>query len=122
MDAANTSSVLAVRSFPESETAIEVLDDGVVCRRRDWEHSLKTVARMGTTRGGEFVDGIYFRYQGGQVRSLSSLLSFVGSGQYQERYQAVEVPPTKIRRYQLDEARKFADDLGVRLVAATHGN
>jgi hypothetical protein len=77
---------------------------------------------MGTKRGGEFVDGIYFRYQGGQVRSLSSLLSFVGSGQYQERYQAVEVPPTKIRRYQLDEARKFADDLGVRLVAATHGN
>jgi len=28
MDAANTSPVLAVRSFPESETAIEVLDDG----------------------------------------------------------------------------------------------
>ena len=58
-----------------------------------------------------FVDGLHFRYHGGQVRSLLSLLSYVGSGQYRERYLGVKIPPTNLQEHQLEQARAFADSL-----------
>ncbi len=113
---------IPIRSFLESDTAAKVLNGkpftGAVCCRRYWKHNLKTVRRMGTKRGGEYVDGIHFRYQGGQVRSLFSLLSFLGTGEYKERYHGVKIPPTNLQDYHLDEARKFAAALGNRLVSA----
>lgn len=84
--------------------------------RRYWKHNLKTVRRLGTERGGVFADGIHFRYQGGQVRSLLSLLSYLGSGEYRERYLGVKIPPTNLQDYHLEEARKFADGLASRLL------
>jgi hypothetical protein len=112
-----------VRSFLESDAAAKVLKvkpfTGAVCCRRYWNHNLKTVRRMGTKRGGDFVKGIHFRYQGGQVRSLFSLLSFLGSGEYMERYHGVKIPPTNLQDYHLDEARTFANTLGNRLVTAS---
>jgi menaquinone-dependent protoporphyrinogen IX oxidase len=111
-----------IRSFLESDTASQVLNGkpfaAAVCCRRYWKHNLKTVRRLGTHRGGEFVDGIHFRYQGGQVRSLLSLLSYLGSGHYQDRYLGVKIPPTNIQDYHLEAARKFADGLANRLVAS----
>ena len=65
-----------------------------------------------------FADGIHFAYQGGQVRSLLSLLSYLGSGKYRERYLGVKIPPTNLQDYHLDEARKFADGLVSRLADA----
>jgi hypothetical protein len=53
----------------------------VVCRRYS-RHNLKTVRRLGAERGGEFLAGIHFKYAGGQVRSLLSLISYLGSSQY----------------------------------------
>jgi hypothetical protein len=109
-----------IRSFLESEAADTVLNGkpftGVVCCRRYWKHNLKTVKRLGTKCGGSFTDGIHFRYQGGQVRSLLSLLSFLGTGEYRERYHGIKIPPTNIQDYHLDQARKFADTLADRLV------
>ena len=86
-----------VRSFLQSDAASRVLGGkpfaaAAVCCRRYWKHNLKTVRRLGTERGGVFADGIHFRYQGGQVRSLLSLLSYLGSGEYRERYLGVEDP------------------------------
>ena len=108
-----------IRSFLESDTASQVLNGkpfaAVVCCRRYWKHNLKTVRRLGTKRGGVFADGIHFRYEGGQVRSLLSLLSYLGSGDYRERYLGVKIPPTNIREYHLEAARKFADGLANRL-------
>jgi menaquinone-dependent protoporphyrinogen IX oxidase len=79
-----------IRSFLESDTAGRVLNGkpfaAAVCCRRYWRHNLKTVRRLGTERGGVFADGIHFRYEGGQVRSLLSLLSYLGSGDNRERY------------------------------------
>jgi hypothetical protein len=110
-----------VRSFLESPTASRVLNGkpfaAVVCCRRYWKHNLKTVRRLGTERGGVFAGGIHFRYQGGQVRSLLSLLSYLGSGEYRERYLGVKIPPTNLRDYHLAEARKFADGLADRLLS-----
>ena len=86
-----------IRSFLESDTAGKVLDGrpfaAAVCCRRYWKHNLNTVRRLGTERGGTFTDGIHFRYEGGQVRSLLSLCSYLGSGEYRQRYLGVEFPP-----------------------------
>ena len=108
-----------IRSFLESDTASQVLNGkpfaAAVCCRRYWRHNLKTVRRLGTKHGGVFADGIHFRYQGGQVRSLLSLLSYLGSGEDRERYLGVKIPPTNIQDYHLQAARKFADGLADRL-------
>ena len=66
---------------------------GRVFCRRYWKHNLKTVRRLGTWAGGNFADGIHFRYLGGQIRSLLSLVSYLGSGEYRQRYLGVEIPP-----------------------------
>jgi hypothetical protein len=111
-----------VRSFLQSDTASRVLGGkpfaAAVCCRRYWKHNLKTVRRLGTERGGVFADGIHFRYQGGQVRSLLSLLSYLGSGEYRERYLGVKIPPTNLQEHHLEEARKFADGLASRLLVS----
>jgi hypothetical protein len=110
-----------VRSFLESATASRVLNGkpfaAAVCCRRYWKHNLKTVRRLGTERGGVFAGGIHFRYQGGQLRSLLSLLSYLGSGEYRERYLGVKIPPTNLQDHHLAEARTFADGLANRLLA-----
>ncbi len=108
-----------VRSFLQSDAAGRVLKGkpftAAVCCRRYWKHNLKTVRSLGTKHGGVFADGIHFRYQGGQVRSLLSLLSYLGSGEYRERFLGVRIPPTNIQDHHLQEARKFADGLANRL-------
>ena len=73
---------------------------------------------MGTKRGGAFADGIHFRYQGGQVRSLLSLLSYLGSGEYRDRYPGIKIPLTNLQEHHLTEARKFADGLANRITSA----
>jgi hypothetical protein len=108
-----------IRSFMGSETAGRVLKGkrfavAVVCRRY-WRHNLKTVRRLGTEHGGVFVDGIHFRYEGGQVRSLLSLCSYLASGEYRRRYLGIKIPPTNIQEYHLAEARTFANGLADRL-------
>jgi hypothetical protein len=111
-----------IRSFLESETAGQVLTGrrfaAFVACRRYWKHNLKTVKRLGTRHGGVFVDGIHFRYQGGQVRSLLSLISYLGSGEYRDRYLGVKIPPTNLQEHHLAQARTFADELADRLPVA----
>ena len=112
-----------IRSFLESDTASRVLNGkpfaaAVPCRRY-WRHNLKTVRRLGTKLGGVYTDGIHFRYQGGQVRSLLSLISYLGSGEYRDRYLGVKIPPTNIQDYHLEAARTFADGLASRILAGT---
>ena len=109
-----------IRSFLESDTAGKVLDGrpfaAAVCCRRYWKHNLNTVRRLGTERGGTFTDGIHFRYEGGQVRSLLSLCSYLGSGEYRQRYLGVKIPPTNLQQYHFDQAREFATGLAERLM------
>jgi multimeric flavodoxin WrbA len=112
---------VAMRTFMESDSAKQVLKGKpfatVICCRRYWKHNFKTLQRKGKQCGGVFVDGIHFAYQGGQVHSLLSLLSYLGKGEYKERYLGVKIPQTNIQDYHLDQARRFAGDLGARLVA-----
>jgi flavodoxin len=109
-----------MRTFMESEEARKALAGKpfatVVCCRRYWKHNFKTLQRKGKICGGNFADGIHFTYQGGQVHSLLSLLSYLGSGEYRERYLGVKIPRTNIQDFQLDQARTFADGLVTSLV------
>src|SRR5271154_5015855 len=106
---------LPVRSYLESDAAASVLKGThfvpiVVCRRY-FGHNLRTVKKLATQRGGKYLDAIHFSYQGGQVKSLLSLLSYLGSGEYRKRYLGVPIPPTNIQEDQLQQAKTFAGKL-----------
>src|SRR6266508_5786617 len=80
---------MPLRSYLKSDEAAKVLAGKpfaayVVCRRY-WSVNLKEVRKLGTRQGGEYVDGIRFTYEGGQIRSLLSLLSYFGKGEMRER-------------------------------------
>ena len=115
------STSVPVRSFLESETASKVLAGkpfaATVACRRYYGHNLRTVEKLGKERGGTFVDGIHFSYQGGQIRSLLSLISYLGSGEYREKYLGVKIPPTNLQDYHLEQARAFAGKLADRLAS-----
>lgn len=112
-----------IRSFLESESATRILKGrrfavAVLCRRY-WRHNLNTVRKLGTKCGGIFVGGIHFAYEGGQIRSMLSLISYLGSGECRQRYLGIKIPPTNLREHQLDEARRFANELADQLFAKT---
>src|SRR3954454_22157337 len=69
-----------IRSFLESDVAATVLDQrrfaAFVACRPHWKHNLKTVKRLGTKRGGIFLDGLHFRYQGGHVNGKRKVHRF----------------------------------------------
>ena len=69
------------------------------------------VKKLGTRQGGEYVDGIRFTYQGGQIRSLLSLLSYFGKGEMRERSLGIKIPPTNLQPDFVDQAQEFANKL-----------
>jgi hypothetical protein len=103
---------MPVRSFLKAPEAREALQGKpfavfIVCRRY-WRQNITTVRRLGEKVGGRYAGGLHFTYPGGQLRSLLSLTSYLGSGQYRDRYLGVAIPPTNISEQQLDQARAFA--------------
>jgi flavodoxin len=106
---------MPLRSYLESDEAHAVLAGKpfaayVVCRRY-WSINLKEVRKRGTAQGGKYVDGIRFTYEGGQIRSLLSLLSYFGKGEMRERSLGVKIPPTNLKRDFGDQAEAFANKL-----------
>lgn len=106
---------IPVRSFLKSGDADALLGGTrfasyVVCRRY-YGFNLRTVKKLGTKHGGEWVDGTEFTYPGGQIRSLLSLISYLGSGEQRERYLGVKIPPTNLQPEHLVQARRFAETL-----------
>jgi menaquinone-dependent protoporphyrinogen IX oxidase len=112
---------IPVRSFLKSDDADALLGGTrftsfVVCRRY-YGFNLRTVKKLGTKHGGEWVDGTEFTYPGGQIRSLLSLISYLGSGEQRERYLGVKIPPTNLQPEHLVQAREYAEKLADGLVA-----
>src|SRR4051794_37085205 len=71
---------MPIRSYLHSDEAATLLDGKsvaafVVCRRY-WKNNLKTVKHLSETNGATVVGETHFRYLGGQVRSLLSLISY----------------------------------------------
>jgi menaquinone-dependent protoporphyrinogen IX oxidase len=109
-----------IRSYLKSEAAGRILKGTrfaayVVCRRY-WGFNLRTVKKLGIARGGTYVDGAHWSYAGGQVKSLLSLLSYLGKGENRERYLGVKIPVTNLQAVDLEGARAFAAGLAQRLV------
>ena len=78
--------------------------------------------RLGPERGGVFADGMHFRYQGGQVHPVLSLISYSWSGPHREHYLEVKIPPSGIQEHHLEAARKSRTGWPSRLVAASTGD
>jgi flavodoxin len=106
---------MPLRSYLKSDEARTVLAGKpfaayVVCRRY-WSVNLKEVRKLGTAQGGRFVDGIRFTYEGGQIRSLLSLLSYFGKGEMRERSLGIKIPPTNLKPDFGEQAQAFANEL-----------
>jgi menaquinone-dependent protoporphyrinogen IX oxidase len=106
---------MPLRSYLKSDEARNVLAGKpfaayVVCRRY-WSVNLKEVKKIGAAQGGRYVDGIRFTYEGGQVRSLLSLLSYFGKGEMRERALGIKIPPTNLKPDFGDPATRFANQL-----------
>jgi menaquinone-dependent protoporphyrinogen IX oxidase len=106
---------MPLRSYLKSDEARTVLAATpfaayVVCRRY-WSINLKEVRKLGTAQGGEYVDGIRFTYEGGQIRSLLSLLSYFGKGEMRESSLGIKIPPTNLKPDFRDQAAEFANKL-----------
>jgi hypothetical protein len=113
---------LPIRSFLKSDAAGRLLGGKqfaafVVCRRY-WSINLRAVKKLGVRQGGEYVNGIHFSFAGGQVRSLLSLFSYLGTGENRERYLGIRIPPTNLKPDYQVEARAFAHELADGLAGA----
>ena len=73
--------------------------------------------KLAEEKGATCVDSTHFVYLGGQVRSLLSLISYLGTGEYRERYLGLKIPPTNLQPDGDEAARKFATGLADRLAA-----
>ena len=89
----------------------------VVCRQY-WRENLDGGAQLAEQQGGRYVGGIHFTYPGDPLRSMLSLTSYLGSGEYRDRYLGVRIPTTNIQPEQLEQTRTFASGLADRLLGA----
>jgi menaquinone-dependent protoporphyrinogen IX oxidase len=106
---------MPLRSYLESDEAGKILAGKpfaayVVCRRY-WSVNLHEVERRGKAHGGTWLDGIRFTYEGGQIRSLLSLLSYFGKGEMRERSLGIKIPPTNLKPDFGEQAKAFANQL-----------
>lgn len=113
---------MPLRSFLKSPEARPLLDGTpfavfVVCRRY-WRENFNAVRKLATKAGGRFFGEIHFTYPGDQVRSMLSLTSYLGSGEYRDRYLGLQMPPTNVSADQLEESRRFAAKLADRVLGA----
>jgi menaquinone-dependent protoporphyrinogen IX oxidase len=112
---------MPVRSFLKTGSTAALLEDtrftGFVVCRRYWGNNLKTVRKLGTKNGGRYLEGVHYKYQGGQIRSLLSLFGYLSTGENLPKYHGVSIPPTNLQPPQLDDARTFASGLADQLAS-----
>src|SRR4051794_30759379 len=106
---------MPLRSYLKSDDARTVFAGTpfaayVVCRRY-WSVNLKEVKKLGAELGGKYLDGIRFTYEGRQVRSLLSLISYFGTGEMRERSLGIKIPPTNLKPGFEGKASDFANQL-----------
>lgn len=107
---------IPMRSYLKSAEAKNLLGDGtrfavmVVCRRY-WSINGKNVRKRAEQLGGTHVGTHKFTFEGGQVRSLLSLISYLTSGETREKYFGIRIPPANLRDADLDTARSLAGSL-----------
>jgi hypothetical protein len=113
---------MPMRSFLKSDEARNLLAGRpfavfVVCRQY-WQENLTAVRELAEEQGGRYVDGIHFTYPGDPLRSLLSLTSYLGSGEYRDRYLGMRIPSTNVQPEHLKQTRTFAAAVADRLFGA----
>jgi hypothetical protein len=113
---------MPMRSFLKSDEARKLLAGKpfavfVVCRQY-WRENLTEVCQLAERQGGRYVDEIHFTYPGDTLRSMLSLTSYLGSGEYRDRYLGIRIPTTNVQPEQLEQTRSFAAALADRLFGA----
>lgn len=111
---------MPMRSFLKSDEARKLFSGTpfavfVVCREY-WHENLTAVRELAEQQGGRYVDEVHFTYPGDPVRSMLSLTSYLGSGQYREKYLGVRIPSTNVQPEQLQQTRAFAGALADRVI------
>jgi len=86
---------MPIRSFLKSDTTRDLMEgmhfaSYAVCRRY-WKNNLKTAKRLGTDQGGRYVDSVHVTAAGGLVKSLISLISYLGTGENRKRSFSVRI-------------------------------
>ncbi|GLE51269.1 flavodoxin family protein [Mycobacterium montefiorense] len=112
---------MPMRTFLKSDEAGKLLAGTpfaafCVCRRY-WRGNFAQARKLGEKRGGQYLGGIHFEYLGGQFASGLSMISYLRSGRYRDRYFGVPIPATNVQPYQLEQTRHFAVELADRLLA-----
>jgi hypothetical protein len=106
---------MPLRSYLKSHAAGKVVAGkrfaGYVVCRRYWSVNLNELKKLGAAQGATYVDGTKFQYEGGQIRSLLSLLSYFGKGEMRERSFGIKIPPTNLKPDFGDQAAAFANKL-----------
>ncbi|MBV8861196.1 MAG: flavodoxin family protein [Mycobacterium sp.] len=110
---------MPLRSFLKSDEARKLFSGKpfavfTVCRQY-WRENLTAVRELAEQQGGEYVDEIHFTYPGDPLRSMLSLTSYLGSGEYRDRYLGIRIPTTNVQPEQLQEAKSFAANVADRL-------
>lgn len=110
---------MPMRSFLKSEEARKLLSGTpfavfVVCRQY-WQENSTAVRELAEQQGGKYVDELHFTYPGDPLRSMLSLTSYLGSGEYRQKYLGIRIPPTNIQPEQLEQTRTFAAAVADRL-------
>lgn len=113
---------IPIRSFLKSDNAARLLGGKrfsafVVCRRY-WRQNLKSVRKVGSKLGGEYVEGTHFTFAGSQIPSFLSLISYFGKGENRERYLGVKLPPSMLKTDFSEQAHAFANQLADALSGA----
>ncbi|MGO9505966.1 MAG: flavodoxin family protein [Mycobacterium sp.] len=109
---------LPMRTFLRSDEAQKLLAGTpfaafAVCRRY-WRSNFRLVRKLGEKRGGQYAGGVHFEYLGGQIASGLSMISYLRSGRYRDRYFGLPILATNIQPYQLEQTRNFARALSDR--------
>jgi hypothetical protein len=109
-----------IRSYLKSDAGGRILENThfaafVVCRRY-WDLNLREVRKLAAARGGGYIDGRHWSFAGGQLKSLLSLISYLGKGENRNRYLGASIPPTNLSERDLEDARGFAKGLAGRVL------
>jgi menaquinone-dependent protoporphyrinogen IX oxidase len=112
---------MPMRTFLRSDEARKLLAGTPfaafgLCRRY-WRNNFRLVRKFGEKQGGRYLGGVHFEYLGGQIASGLSMVSYLRSGKYRDRYFGVPIPETNVQPYQLEQTRNFAGALADRLAA-----
>ena len=106
---------IPMRSYLRSPEAKKLLGGTrfavmVVCRRY-WSINGKNVRKRAEQLGGSHAGTHKFTFEGGQVRSLLSLISYLTTGETRERYMGIRIPPANLREEDLETARLLSGQL-----------